>query len=111
MVPQQIIGEFIHQSIGFIKKLWFYLYFDIKWSKNEGTRLGMGRGDQQLGCQPGAFLAGAFFFQKQHVPFLKRRLLNVFWLIMGPTRGLRSVRALHPGVASLPGSVTQVSNI
>ena len=31
------------------------------------------------------------FFQKKHVPFAKRPLLGALGLIMGPTRGLRSV--------------------
>ena len=31
------------------------------------TRLGMGRGDHQLGRQPGEFLAGAFFFSRRTV--------------------------------------------
>ena len=47
-----------------MEKPLFYYDFDIKLHKNEGTRLAMGRGDHQLGHQPGAFLAGTLFFQK-----------------------------------------------
>ena len=34
----------------------------------------MGRGAQQLGRQPGAFLAGAFFLSKNTCPFFKERV-------------------------------------
>ena len=43
-------------------------------------------GCHQQVLQPWEFLAGAVFFQKQHVPFPKRRLLGVLGLIMGETR-------------------------
>ena len=58
------LGELIYELIDFMEKTWIYNDVDIKRYKNGRTRLGMGRGDHQLGRQPGAFLAGAFFFQK-----------------------------------------------
>ena len=45
--------ERMHQLIDSIEKQLFYVYFDISFHKMEGTRLGMGRGDPELGCRCG----------------------------------------------------------
>ena len=64
-----------------MEKLWFHNDFDIKWYKMEGTRLGIGRGDQQQVRQPWAFLARAFFSEITR-PFSKK----TSWV--SPTRGI-----------------------
>ena len=48
-----------------------YNVFDIKYYKMGETRLRMCRGDPQLRRQPGAFLAGAFFFSENIFLFQK----------------------------------------
>ena len=72
------IEELIHELMDIMEKHMFYSDFDIKLYKMEGTRLGMGRGDHQLGRQPGAFLAGAFFFSEITRPFSKKTSFGCF---------------------------------
>ena len=67
----------------------------------EETRLGIGRGDHQLGCGCRAFLAGAFLSPRNNMSLFKK---HVFWLFCVKKLYILSVSSLPtagPAVAFL----------
>ena len=78
--PSFWVVELIHELIDFIEKQWLHGDLDTKLYEMEETRLGMGRGDHQLGNRCGAFLAGALFFLRNNTYLPPKKTFWLFWV-------------------------------